>query len=82
MNQYGNTRTSLSVQISSTQITLCQGFSVYNYSFPSNRNAIQLIQVRNSCPSQDLINLINAIKYYRFNNGILDFYDKNVSLIV
>lgn len=82
MNQYGNTRTALSVQISPTQITLCQGYSVYNYSFPSGRNTILLTQVANSCPSQDLIQAVNAIKYYRLNNGILDFYDRNVSLII
>lgn len=82
MNQYGNTRKSLSVQISPTQIILCQGYSVYNYSFPSGRNTILLTPVKNSCPSQDLVTAINAIKYYRLNNGILDFYDKNVSLVV
>jgi len=82
MNQYGNTRTALSVQISSTQITLCQGYSVYNYSFPSGKNTILLTQVVNSCPSQDLIQALNAVKYYRLNNGILDFYDKNVSLMI
>lgn len=82
MNQYANTRTSLSVQISTNQISLCQGYSVYNYSFPSARNTISLVAVKNSCPSQDLTQAVNAIKYYRLNNGILDFYDKNVALIV
>lgn len=52
MNQFGNTRTSLSVQISPTQIILCQGASVYNYNFPTNqRNIIQLKEVKNTCPS-------------------------------
>jgi len=81
MSQYGNTRTSLSVQISSSQITLCQGYSIYNYSFPS-KNAIQLTKVKDTCPSQNLSDAINAVKYYRLFNGVLDLYDKNVVLVV
>ena len=51
MNQYGNTRTSLSVQITGSQIALCQGYSLYNYSFPAGRNAILLTAVKSGCPS-------------------------------
>ena len=80
MNQYASTRTALSVQISPTQITLCQGNAVYNYSFPKQRNSINLTLVSNTCPSTDLIAAIQATRYYRISNGILDLYDANVTL--
>ncbi len=80
MNQFASTRTALSVQISPTQITLCQGNAVYNYSFPKQRNTIKLIPVSNTCPSTDLINAIQSTLYYRISNGILDLYDANVTL--
>lgn len=83
MNQFGNTRTALSVQISPSQITLCQGSAVYNYSFPTNsKNGITLKAVTNTCPSQDLIKAVESVKYYRLNNGILDLYDSKIQIAV
>lgn len=83
MNQFGNTRTALSVQISPTQITLCQGSAVYSYSFPSNsKNGITLKAVSNTCPSQDLTKAVESVRYYRLNNGILAFYDSKILVAI
>jgi hypothetical protein len=82
MNQYGNTQTSLSVQISNTQITLCQGNLIFNYSLLQAQNIINLKSVLSSCPSQALTSAVQASKYFRYRNGILDLFDSNVSLTV
>jgi hypothetical protein len=82
MNQYANTVTSLSVQISPKQITLCQGNLIYNYSFIQAENVANLKPVLSNCPSQDLTAALESTKYFRINNGILNFYDKTVSLSV
>jgi hypothetical protein len=58
MNQYGNTRTSLSVQIINNQLTLCQGLSIYNFTIISNQNAIKLTPINVTCPSVDLTKAI------------------------
>lgn len=80
MNQYANTMTSLSVQFSPTQITLCQGNLVLNYTLYPSANIITLAPVLNKCPSLDLTAAVQSSKYFRVNNGILDLYDKSVSL--
>lgn len=80
MNQYANTMTSLSVQFSPSQITLCQGNLVLNYTLYPSANIITLAPVVNKCPSVDLTAAVLSSKYFRVNNGILDLYDKSVSL--
>ncbi len=80
MNQYGNTQTSLSIQISNSQITLCQGNLVLNYNLVPAQNIINLTPVISTCPSQNLTNAVTASKYFRLNNGILNLYDKTVTL--
>jgi hypothetical protein len=80
MNQFGNTQTSLSVQISNTQITLCQGNLIYNYTLASSKNSITLNPILSSCPSQNLTNAVSASRYFRLNNGILNLYDSKVTL--
>lgn len=80
MNQYANTMTSLSVQFSPTQITLCQGNLVLNYTLYHSANIITLAPVVNKCPSVDLTAAVLSSKFFRVNNGILDLYDKSVSL--
>lgn len=82
MNQYGNTQTSLSVQISNTQITLCQGNLVLGYTLATSQNIISLTTVTSSCPSQELTNAVLASKYFRLKNGILNLYDSKVALTV
>lgn len=80
MNQFGNTMTSLSVQISSTQITLCQGNLVFNYTLLPSQNAITLLPILSNCSSQELTRAMASSKYFRLNNGLLDFYDATVSI--
>lgn len=80
MNQYGNKKTSLSVQISDKQITLCQGNLIYNYAIQS-QNIINLTPVLESCPSKDLVAAFQSTTFFHTNNGILGFYDKAVSLV-
>lgn len=80
MNQYGNTMTSLSVQFTTTQITLCQGSLVLNYTLYPSANIITLAPVLTKCPSLDLTAAVQSSKYFRVNNGILDLYDTSVSL--
>lgn len=80
MNQYANTMTSISVQFSPTQIILCQGNLVLNYTLYPSANIITLAPVVNKCPSVDLTTAVLSSKYFRVNNGILDLYDKSVSL--
>lgn len=80
MNQYANTMTSLSVQFSPSQITLCQGNLVLNYTLYPSANIITLAPVVNKCPSVNLTAAVLSSKFFRVNNGILDLYDKSVSL--
>lgn len=80
MNQYGNTQTSLSIQISNSQITLCQGNLILNYSLAPAQNIINLTPVLSTCPSQNLTSAVMASKYFRLNNGILNFYDNTITL--
>jgi hypothetical protein len=80
MNQFGNTQTSLSIQISNTQITLCQGNLIFNYELVQARNLINLTPVLTACPSQNLTNAVRNSRYYRLNNGILNFYDSTITL--
>jgi hypothetical protein len=80
MNQYGNTQTSLSIQISNSQITLCQGNLVLNYTLVPAQNIINLTPVLSTCPSQNLTIAVTASKYFRLNNGILNLYDKTITL--
>ena len=80
MNQFGNTQTSLSIQISNTQITLCQGNLVFNYEVVQAKNLINLTPVTASCSSQNLTNAVKASKYFRLNNGILNLYDSTITL--
>ena len=80
MNQYANTQTSLSVQISNSQITLCQGNLILNYSLDPSQNIINLTPVLSACPSQNLTNAMMTSKYFRLHNGILNFYDNTVTL--
>lgn len=82
MSQYANTRTSLSVEISATQMTLCQGMAVYSYSFPATRNSILLTVVSNTCPSEQLIAAIESVRFYRLDQGVLDLYDNDIALAV
>jgi hypothetical protein len=80
MNQYGSTQTSLSIQISNTQITLCQGNLVLNYTLVPPQNLINLTPILSNCPSQNLTNAVKSSKYFRLNNGILNLYDSTVTL--
>lgn len=83
LNQFGNTRTALSVEISPTNITLCQGSAVYNYTFSTTqRNGLTLKAVKNTCSSKDLIAAVESVKYYRLNRGILDLYDGQINVAV
>lgn len=82
MNQYANTMTSLSVQFSPNQITLCQGNLVLNYTLYPSANIITLAPVVNKCPSVDLTAAVLSSKFFRVNNGILDLYDTSVSLTI
>lgn len=82
LNQYANTRTALSVQITDSQIALCQGMSVYNYTLVPAQNLIKLTPVAVTCPSTDLTKALETSRFFRFKNGILDLYDQNVSLSV
>ena len=82
MNQYGSTRTSLSVEVSPSQIKLCQGMAVYKYEFPQGRNTIKLTKVKNSCPSKELTDAVESVRYYRLNEGVLDFYDQKWLLLI
>jgi len=77
LNQYGNKKTSLSVQISDKQITLCQGNLIYNYAIQS-QNMITLNPVLESCPAKDLVAAVQAATYFHANNGILGLYSQNV----
>lgn len=82
MNQFGTTQTSLSVQISNTQITLCQGNLIFNYKLTPNQNVITLTTVQSNCSSQNLTKAVSASKYFRLNHGILNLYDSTVTLVV
>jgi heat shock protein HslJ len=80
MNQYGSTRTALSVEVGPSFIKLCQGMAEYAYSFPAGRNTILLRTVRNTCPSTELTTAVETARYYRLNDGILSLYDKDIAL--
>lgn len=80
MNQYGNTQTSLSIQISNSQITLCQGNLILNYSLVPTQNIINLTPALSTCPSQNLTSALITSKYFRLNNGILNLYDNTITL--
>lgn len=82
LGQYGNTRTSLAVEISPEQLIFCQGNSVYNYTLNSKTRVIELIPVVSNCPSTDLIKSLESSRYFRFRNGILNLFDVNVTLTV
>lgn len=81
MNQFGNTRTSLSVQVTPTQIFFCQGNAIYNYTL-LDKNTIRLNSVKHDCPSEELSQAIRTTRYYRFKKGILTLYDKDVILTI
>jgi hypothetical protein len=36
--------------------------------------------VNNGCSSQELIDTVSSMKFFRKNNGTLDFYDANLTL--
>ena len=80
MNQYGNTRTALSVQITPSEAFFCQGRAIYRYRLDPDRNAVTLTPVKDDCPSQELTQAIRNSRYYRLRKGILNFYDEDVSL--
>lgn len=79
ITKYSNKTTTLTSQISSNQIYFCQGFSLYNYTYSNANNSIKLTPVSVNCPSADLTKTINSVRFYRYKNGYLTFYDENVT---
>lgn len=77
--QFGSTQTSLSVEISNTQITLCQGNLVLNYTV-KDKNVIAITPVLTNCPSKNLTVALMSSRYFRSFNGSLKFYDSFVAL--
>ena len=77
--QFGSTQTSLSAEISNSQITLCQGNLVLNYTV-KDKNSIVLTPVVSTCPSKNLTAALLSSKYVRSFNGSLKLYDSSVVL--
>lgn len=78
INQFGNKSTSLSAQINSTQIVLCQGNLIYNYTL--NNNTINLKAVLSKCSSREFTAAFTAVKYFRVFKDQLKLYDEAVAL--
>lgn len=81
INQFGKTSTSLSAQINTTQIALCQGNLILNYTLSNSNNTISLTPVLSNCSSKEFTSAFLRIKYYRVLKGVLKLYDSAIEVI-